>query len=575
MTHPRFAIILAGGRGSRLGGLDKPSLSVGGRRLIDVALSAVADAERVVVVGPTRELDSTILQARENPPGSGPAFAVAAGLAALDGDTPACQGEVAVLAADIPFLTPQAVDELSRARDAADSPAAFALDSAGRIQYLVGVWDLRALRESLSATTGPAMRRLVPTESIRVSLADDAVADVDTAADLRLARRRVAAPPPRLEPPQALAALRTALAPLAVSRIAIDEALGTALAAGLRARQPFPAFDAAAMDGYAVAGPGPWRVSDVSVAAGAAARVTLPAGHAVRIATGAMLPVGADRVIRDEELRVDDETVVATSSPDRDDTRRRGSEWAAGDELIAAGTRVDDAVVSVARSAGVDEIDARGPVRVVVYPTGDEIAEDTARLGTIRDTASGAVGNVLRRTGCRASSGARLADDRAGFTAAIEHADADVVVLIGATGRGVADHLRGALADVGADIVVDGVDLRPGGSLLVATVAAGPVVVGLGGNPLAAVAGVTLLIGTLTQALLGALSSRPELIQVDDLATAARASGWRIMPVTPAGGRWSTPRRVPTAHLAALIGASGFALVPPGAQDTDLVELLR
>ncbi|NMN99620.1 NTP transferase domain-containing protein [Gordonia sp. TBRC 11910] len=579
MADPTFAIILAGGRGSRMGGIDKPTLRVGGRRLLDVALEAVSGATRVVVVGPPRDLDPTILQTREEPAGSGPAVAVAAGLAALDafrsstGCPHATDGEVAVLAADVPSLTAAALADLSRARRGAAAPAAFALDSTGQMQYLVGVWDMATLRESLAGASGPAMRALIPTDSIGVVLPDEVVADVDTDADLDRARRRAAAPV-RLTPPQAAAVLSAELAGLPVVRRRIADALGAGLATGLVAAQPFPSFDASAMDGYAVAGGGPWLVSGDAVAAGSHARSALRTGFAARIATGAMLPTGADRVIRDEEITLDDETHCLTSTFDRDDTRRRGSEWNRGDELIAARTRVDDAVVSVARSAGVAEVDVRGPLRVVVHSTGDEIADDAARAGTIVDTASDAVGNLVRRNGAHVAHGEHLGDRREAFVAALGAPDADVVVLIGATGRGVADHLRDALDDVGARILVDGIDMRPGGSLVVAAVSGGPVIVGLGGNPLAAVAGIALLIPVITDTLL-AVQPRPGVLGgVEDLDALARPDGWRMAPVTPTGhGLWRAPHSMPTAHLNALVSARGFALIPPRAHGADLVEL--
>ncbi|MCV7084044.1 NTP transferase domain-containing protein [Mycolicibacterium insubricum] len=71
------AIVLAGGRARRLDGADKPNLLVGGRRLIDVALDAVAGAAHIVVVGPSRDLPEAVIQTREDPPFAGPAAAVA------------------------------------------------------------------------------------------------------------------------------------------------------------------------------------------------------------------------------------------------------------------------------------------------------------------------------------------------------------------------------------------------------------------------------------------------------------------------------------------------------------------
>jgi molybdopterin-guanine dinucleotide biosynthesis protein A len=80
------AIVLAGGRGARLGGVDKADLVVGGQTLLERALAATAGANRTVVVGPRRPTSRPVTWAREHPPGGGPVAALAAGLEHVDGD---------------------------------------------------------------------------------------------------------------------------------------------------------------------------------------------------------------------------------------------------------------------------------------------------------------------------------------------------------------------------------------------------------------------------------------------------------------------------------------------------------
>lgn len=181
------AVIVAGGRGTRLGGASKPDLSVGGVPLLDRALDAVTAAHEIVVVGgPTRE---GVRWTVEDPPGSGPAKALAAGLAALSAPAP----WTVVLAVD----TPRSADAVPRLVAAvADAGAeevaqgggidgAWFVDGEGEAQPLLAIYRSAALVErSRDLEEGTSMRRLVAGLTM-VALPDlDGVArDLDTWAD--------------------------------------------------------------------------------------------------------------------------------------------------------------------------------------------------------------------------------------------------------------------------------------------------------------------------------------------------------------------------------------------------------
>ena len=160
MTQPVAAIVLAGGRGRRLGDVDKPDLAGrDGRTMLDGVLKAVADA-LVVVVGPPRDLPPGSISVREDPPGGGPAAAIAAGCAALGERYDAASSElvdalVAVLAADLPYVTALTVHRLCAALDGhPDAGGAVLIDPAGRHQRLVGVWRWDALLAAVQRRDG-------------------------------------------------------------------------------------------------------------------------------------------------------------------------------------------------------------------------------------------------------------------------------------------------------------------------------------------------------------------------------------------------------------------------------------
>lgn len=215
-------IVLAGGAARRLGGADKPALSVGARPLLDRVLAACPDAAITVVVGPHRPTARAVVRALEDPPGGGPLAALDAGLRHTT--APA----VLVLSADLPFLTAATVQGLlvaatgtpgaARAGSGAVGPGSSAAvpdsgdavpdngdgamlqDSSGRDQPLVAVYRAESLRRELARVraghgtlAGLPLRALV--NGLRLERVPDAMAaasfDCDTWEDLSAARARI------------------------------------------------------------------------------------------------------------------------------------------------------------------------------------------------------------------------------------------------------------------------------------------------------------------------------------------------------------------------------------------------
>jgi molybdopterin-guanine dinucleotide biosynthesis protein A len=174
------AVVVAGGRGRRLGGRDKPALELSGRTLLDIALDAVAAARTAVVVGPQRPVDRPVRWAQEQPAGGGPLAALAAGVRVL----PAGADVIAVLAADLPAVDAGTVHALMRA---IDRDGAVAVDPMGQPQPLLAAYDGAALRRALitiSEHHGQPMRRLLDTLSLATLDVGSAAEDIDTPGDL-------------------------------------------------------------------------------------------------------------------------------------------------------------------------------------------------------------------------------------------------------------------------------------------------------------------------------------------------------------------------------------------------------
>lgn len=174
------AVVLAGGPSARLGGADKALLEVGGETMLDLALRAVRRAGRTICAGPERATGSRVVWAREDPPGSGPVAAIAAGLRLATAPV------VVVLAVDMPFVTEEVVSGLVHACTRGD--AAALIDGTGTIQPLAAAYrvdDLRCRLAALGDETGGSVKGLLRDVDWAVVHAPEAAIDVDTWDELR------------------------------------------------------------------------------------------------------------------------------------------------------------------------------------------------------------------------------------------------------------------------------------------------------------------------------------------------------------------------------------------------------
>ncbi len=381
-------------------------------------------------------------------------------------------------------------------------------------------------------------------------------------------------------------AAREAGSPLPVVPTALPVAVGAVLAHPLVASTALPPFDAASMDGWAVAGPGPWEIAG-DLRAGQTADA-LPDGYAVSVATGAALPAGTDAVLRRERglvldgvggdrLYVGDPTSGQRAphpgyvEPGRD-IRPRGQEAAAGELLLDAGGVVTPAVVGMAAAAGYDHLSVVRPPDVALLVLGDELLErGAARDGRVRDALGPMLPGWVAWVGGRCFPPVHVPDTLDALVAELEDANADVVVTTGSTASGSTDHLHAALRRLGARWVVDGVAVRPGHPMCLATLPDGRHVIGLPGNPLAAVSAVLTLLVPLVGSLRGesgADETRIELAILDSDVT-SHPVDVRLVPVVRTHGDLvvhATPTtRDGPAMLRGLTLADGMAVIAPGA----------
>ncbi|MFI5893217.1 molybdopterin molybdotransferase MoeA [Actinoplanes sp. NPDC051513] len=366
--------------------------------------------------------------------------------------------------------------------------------------------------------------------------------------------------------------------------ISLPDADGRTLAEPLRALTDLPAFPTSSIDGWAVRGPKPWRVVGRVLAGGVAGPLDHD-GTCVEIATGAMVPAGADALIRVEESTRDAEGLVSGEPRAVPEWRLPGEEAHKDEELLPVGTAIDPAVIGVAATCGYEALSVRPRPRAGLLVFGDELlTAGTPGAGRVRDSLGPQVPGWLRRCGAAVEPSAGPVQDtleahleavRGALTAA------DLVCTTGGTMHGPVDHLHPTLTELGAEYVVNTVAVRPGFPMLLARVP-GPdgrtrFLAGLPGNPQSAVIALITLVAPLLAGLQG--RPAPSLTMVEVSAGVPGRGGFTHLALARLDhdGRSATPvGHVGSAMLRGLSNAHGFVVVRPGAQAAagDLVPFL-
>ena len=277
--------------------------------------------------------------------------------------------------------------------------------------------------------------------------------------------------------------------------VALEESLGRVLVQNVIADSDLPPFDRSQMDGYAVRAEdtqeAPVRLKIVGEsAAGKGWHHQLDEGQAVRIMTGAPVPVGANAVQQVEvthELK--DNTVVElleSVEPGRSIVRR-GSEITAGETVLRSGSFINAATLAVLAAFGYAQVEVGRRPRVGVMATGSELVSVDQQPGQdqIRDSNNYSLGAYAVQAGALIQRLPLVADETSQLKETISAAaeKCDVLVTSGGVSMGVYDFTKTALKELGAEIFFERVALRPGKPTVFARLPNGTLVFGLPGNP--------------------------------------------------------------------------------------------
>ncbi|MDP1873136.1 molybdopterin molybdotransferase MoeA [Phenylobacterium sp.] len=299
--------------------------------------------------------------------------------------------------------------------------------------------------------------------------------------------------------------------PLDPETVGLEDADGRVLAQDILAACDSPAHAVSAMDGYAIrdsdlkAGRTVWPICG-EIYAGDAPPGELPAAVCARIFTGAPLPAGFDRVVPQELVRTTVEGV--TLDPDQlssSHIRQAGSDFRAHQVLLRRGRVMDPGALLLAAAADRPQVSVSRRPRVAIISSGDElVAPGTAldRPGRVPDSVSYGVASLARRWGAGVVRRRRAPDDLAILrrTVSEEQASADLIVMTGGASVGERDFARAAFEQL--ELIVDKVAMKPGKPVWIGR-SRGRLVVGLPGNPTAAMVTARLFLAPLLAALAG------------------------------------------------------------------------
>jgi molybdopterin molybdotransferase len=277
--------------------------------------------------------------------------------------------------------------------------------------------------------------------------------------------------------------------------IALADARGRVLAAGVVAPLDLPPFDNSAVDGYAVQHAKLHADKETRLhvsgrlTAGQDSTRALVAGEAVRIFTGAPMPQGADTVFMQEDCRVEGDAVIVPPGLKEGANRRlAGEDVKGGAVALAAGRVLSESDVALAAALGLPKLEVRRRVRVALFSTGDEIVEPGAPrpAAALFDANRYLLAGLLARLRAEVTDLGIVADDPEALTRAIGEAAEthDLVLTSGGVSTGEADHVRTAVEKIGR-LVFWRVAIKPGRPVAMGVVA-GAAFAGLPGNPVAA-----------------------------------------------------------------------------------------
>ena len=555
-------LIFAGGRGTRMGRVDKGLQPFRAATLAAHVLQRFAPQVAAVTISANRNQGSYAalgvpVVADELTGFEGP-------LAGLQTGLRHCTTQLlATVPCDSPFLPDDLVPRLAEALAAQDADLALAVTleadetgAAHKRAHPVFALMKRSVLPHLDAYLAEGGRRVGGWHAgLRVAevLFTDAAAfrNINTLEDLqreeagdagpRLGDITAALDPNAVPVTAAQRVIRQFVQPVrGVEMVALRAALGRVLAADIVSPISVPAHDNSAMDGFTFAGA---QLSDTHPTtlhvigtdfAGRPSGLRPGPGECLRIMTGAVMPAGCDTVLAQEHAAgvTDDSVTIAPRSVRTGDNRRlKGEDLMAGGAALKAGKTVRPADLGLIASLGIAEVAVRRRLRVAFFSTGDELRSvgEPLAQGCVYDSNRYTLFGMLTRLGCELVDMGIVKDDPAALEAALRDAcaSADVIITSGGVSAGAADYTRDIMARLG-EVAFWTIGMRPGRPMAFGRVASAgrdAFLFGLPGNPVAVMVSFYFFARPALLRMMGADAPADLLVQARSVAPIRKKRG--------------------------------------------------
>lgn len=369
----------------------------------------------------------------------------------------------------------------------------------------------------------------------------------------------------------------TSFKPLGFEEIGLAIAVGRVLTMDALSLIDLPAYETSAMDGWVVAGSGPWKIVG-EIIAGTLPTTVMQNGQCMKIATGCVLPQGADSVLRWERAKQADGFISGPTTP-REDIRPAGLESKKGEILISAGTKLTPTMVGLLAASGYDAVEVSITPRVALLILGDELAHSGLPVaGKVRDSLGIQIPALLHQLGANVVATRFIEDTLAATLAGFKNFldSVDLLITTGGTADGPRDHIHAAIAQLGGTYLVNRVKSRPGHPMLLAELEREGLpklpILGLPGNPQSCVVALLTLGEPVINSLLSKTRAKFEEFPNGYELTTPQGFN-RMVAGNIVQGRFVAAQHLGSAMLRGLANSTGFAILPSGV--TKVGDLIR